>query len=120
MNTTESTRDLIKRYYRSLPTKEEWAELLADDFLLSGTVAKESRGRESYAAQGFFKMVKSHSVKEMIVEGERGFALVSYDLVSPAGKTMSCDVAEFWKAGKGKLLSVYIYFDTAAFRDFLS
>jgi ketosteroid isomerase-like protein len=120
MSASEATKRLLERYYLDLPAKNEWENLLTDDFLLTGTVAKESKGRDQYKANGFFKLVRSHVVKEMIVEGDRGFALVNYDLVSPTGKTMSCDVAEFWKAGQGRLVSVSIYFDTAAFGRFLS
>jgi ketosteroid isomerase-like protein len=120
LSASEATKKLIERYYLDLLAKKEWVELLADDFLLTGTVAKESIGRDQYIANGFFKLVRGHKVKEVVVEGERGFALVNYDLVSPTGKTMSCDVAEFWKAGHGRLLSVSIYFDTTAFNRFLS
>jgi ketosteroid isomerase-like protein len=120
MTASEQTKNLIERYYFDLPAKKEWAELLADDFLLTGTVANDSKGREQYVMNDFFKLVRGHRVKEMVVEGDRGFTLVNYDLVSPTGKTMSCDVAEFWKAGHGRLLSVSIHFDTAAFSRFLS
>ena len=44
-----------------------------------------------------------------------GFALVSYDLVSPKGHSFTAEVAEFWKANKQELTSLSIYFDTAAF-----
>ena len=56
----------------------------------------------------------------MVVEGGRAFALVNYDLVSPKGRTLSCDVAEFWKLKEGKLDSIAIYFDTTAFSNFMA
>ena len=117
---SEATKDLLNRYYASLETKAGWGALLSDGFLLTGTVAKESRGRDLYISNGFFKLVKGLKVKEMIIEGESAFALVNYDLLSPKGKTLSCDVAEFWKAKNGKLDSVAIYFDTTAFSNFLA
>ena len=117
---TEETRELLKRYYETLLSRNEWNELLSDNFLLRGTVAKESRGRDSYLANSFFSLVRGARVKEMLVVGESAFALVNYDLLSPKGKTMTCDIAEFWEARSGRLDSIAIFFDTAAFRAFLA
>ena len=120
MEASAQTRELVKKYYDGLSIRRGWESLLSDNFLLTGTVAKETRGRDLYANNGFFKLVKGLKVKEMIIEGESAFALVNYDLLSPKGKTLSCDVAEFWKAKNGKLDSVAIYFDTTAFSNFLA
>jgi ketosteroid isomerase-like protein len=37
--------------------------------------------------------------------------------MSPKGKSFSSDVAEIWKVKDGKLDSLVIYFDTAAFQE---
>jgi hypothetical protein len=110
-----TTRALLDSYYAALSTGRDWGRPLSDGFLLSGTVAKETRGRDLYVGNGFFKMVKGLKVKELMVEGDTGFAIVGYDLVSPRGRPFKCDVAEFWRAKDGMLVSVSIYFDTAAF-----
>lgn len=120
MRHTNGTKELIWRYYGDLVSKTTWRDLLAEDFLLTGTVVKETRGRDLYVGNGFFKLVRGHRVKETLVEGNGAFALVEYDLLSPSGKTTKCDVAEFWKARDGRLTSVAIYFDTASFGRFLS
>ena len=114
------TRSLLNRYYRALSSGGDWGAFLSDDFFLAGTVVKESRGRDAYVNNGFFRMVRGLRVKNLIVEGEAGFALVGYDLISPKGRPFSCDVAEFWKARGGKLDSVAIYFDTAAFSNLVA
>ena len=110
----------MTEYYDDLLRRKKWQKLLSRDFLLSGTVARESHGRDLYVNNSFFKMVRSFELREMIVDGDSAFAVVDYDLVSPKGKKMSCDVAEFWKAKDGKLDSVAIYFDTAAFSKFMT
>jgi len=121
METSNSTtRELLRRYYEGLPERDGWDRLLSNDILLTGAVAKESRGRDAYTNNKFFKMVKGLRVKETVVEGERAFALVNYDLMSPRGKPFSCDVAEFWKVEGERLDSIAIYFDTAAFANFLA
>ena len=113
-------KELLKQYYDGLSKGGDWARLLSEDFLLTGTIAKESRGRELYIRNNFFRLVRGLRVKELISEGGQGFALVSYDLVSPKGKLFSSDVAELWKAEGGRLVSVAIYFDTASFNDSLA
>jgi ketosteroid isomerase-like protein len=108
--------DLLNRYYKGLLSKGDWHSMLADDILLMGTVAKESRGKEPFVNNNFFKMVKGFKVKQMIVEDANACVVVSYDLVSPRGKSFSSEVAEIWKAKDGKLSSLAIYFDTASFQ----
>ncbi len=120
MEAPAGTKDLLNEYYSRLSEKGEWAPLLSDDFLLTGTVTKETRGREVYADNGFFKLVRGLTVKEMIVQNENAFALVNYSLASPKGKVLSLDVAEVWKAKDGKLISVAIYFDTVVFNYFMA
>ena len=119
MEASSGLKTLLKKYYDSLSTRNAWGHLLSEDFLLSGTVVKETRGRDLYVNNNFFKMVGDLKVKELITEGETGFALVRYDLISPKGKPFSSEVAEFWKMKDEKLVSVAIYFDTAAFNSHL-
>jgi len=120
VNTSSETREILKKYYERLSKKEEWQSLLSDNVLLSGTIAKESRGKESFVNNNFFKMIRGLTVKEMIVESENACALVSYDLMSPKFKRFSSVVAEIWKVKEGKLDSLEIYFDTAAFQSAMS
>ncbi len=120
MDSSSATKELVKRYYDGLSRKTDWGHLLSDNFLFTGTVAKESRGRDPYVNNQFFKLVRGLTVKEMAIEGEKAFALVNYNLVSPKGRSFSSDVGEFWKVKNGKLDSVAIYFDTAAFSNFMA
>jgi ketosteroid isomerase-like protein len=120
MGKSASTRVLLNKYYEAVARKGNWQSLLSENFLLTGSVAKETRGRDAYVNLGFWKLVKSLRVKEMIVEGDNAFALISYDLVSPKGSPFSSDVAEFWKVKDGSLDSIAIYFDTAAFNKSMS
>jgi len=110
-------KGLLKEYYDGIAKGGGWGHLLSENFLLTGTIARESRGKGAYMNNNFFKLVKALKVEEMIAEGNSGFALVRYDLVSPKGKPFSLRVAEFWKMKEGELDSVAIYFDTASFND---
>jgi len=97
MDSSAATKELVRKYYDGLSKKTDWGHLLSDNFLLTGTIAKESRGRDAYVNNQFFKLVRGLTVKEMAIEGEKAFALVNYSLVSPKGKSFSSDVGEFWK-----------------------
>ena len=110
------TKELIDKYYDLLSKKGDWGSLLSDDFLLTGTVQKESRGREAYVSNNFFKGIKNLKVKNVIIEGDSACAVVNYDLASPKGNSFNADVAEVWKVKNGKLDSIAIYFDTSFFQ----
>jgi ketosteroid isomerase-like protein len=116
LNISRETREILEKYYTGLSNRGDWHSMLSEEILLTGTIAKESRGKEPFINNNFFKMVRGLKVKEMIVENEKACSLVSYDLMSPKGKSFASDVAEIWKVKDGKLDSLAIYFDTAAFQ----
>ena len=106
----------MDKYYDLLSRKGDFGSVLSGNFLLTGTVAKESRGKSAYVSNAFFKGVKRLKVKRMIVAGDSACAIVNYDLASPKGNKFNADVAEVWEAKNGELDSVAIYFDTAFFQ----
>ena len=116
MTKSSETKELLKKYYDGLSSGGDWHSMLSEEISLTGTIAKGTKGKELFVNNNFFKMVKGLMVKEMIVENENACCLISYDLMSPYGKRFSSDVAEIWKVKEGKLESLAIYFDTAAFR----
>lgn len=107
---------LLNAYYKALLSKGDWHSMLTDDILLTGTVAKESKGKDAFVSNNFFKMIKSLKIKQMIVESQAACVIVDYNLASPKGNSFSSEVAEIWKIKDGKLASLAIYFDTAAFQ----
>ena len=114
-----TAKELLSEYYERLSGKGDLTQLLSENFLLTGTVTKETKGRDAYLDSMFFKLVESLKVKSMIIDGESACVVVNYDLVSPKGDTLSCDVAEIWGVRDGKLDSIAIYFDTAAYQKFM-
>ncbi len=120
MADSNMTKELLDRYYDRLTKRGDWGSLLSDDFLMTGTVVKESRGREAYMNNNFFRCILGLRVKNMIIEGDSACAIVNYDLMSPKGNRFDADVAEIWKARGGKLISIAVYFDTAYFQKSMS
>ena len=120
MADSNMTKELLDKYYDRLPKKGDWGSLLSDDFLLTGAGVKESKGREEYMKNNFFRGVLGLRVKNMIIDGDSACAIVNYDLMSPKGNKFTADIAEIWKARGGKLISIAIYFDTAYFQKSMS
>jgi hypothetical protein len=116
LDSSTETREILKKYYDGLSSKGDWNSMLSEEILLTGTVAKESKGKEPFVNNNFFKMVRSLKIKLLMVENENACALVSYDLMSLKGKSFTSEVAEIWKVKDRKLDSLAIYFDTAAFQ----
>ena len=120
MEDTNAIREILSKYYRQLSKGDGWQPFLSENIVLTGTVAKETRGKDDYVNNTFFTLIRGLKVKKMIVERDSACALVNYDLVSPKGKSFICDVSEIWSIKAGKLEYLAIYFDTAAFRNFMS
>ena len=120
MTDTKTTKELLGKYYDSLQEKGDFGSLLSDGFLLTGTVVKETRGREIYVNNNFFRGVLGLKVKSMIIEGGSACAIVNYEVVSPKGNKFNADIAEIWMVKNSKLDSVAIYFDTAYFQKSMS
>jgi len=120
MEDTDAIREILSKYYSQLSKGDRWQALLSENIVLTGTVAKETRGKDAYVNNTFFKLIRGLKVQKMIVERDSACALVNYDLVSPRGKSFKCDVSEIWSIKSEKLDSLAIYFDTAAFRNFMS
>ena len=111
-----STKDTIQSYFNSLKQKERWEAFLADDMIFINN-GKQIQGKGTYieSTKGFFSMVQSVEVKELLIDGEKACVLTRYELQSPKGNSFSSDVAEIFTVKNGKIDSFAIYFDTAPY-----
>jgi ketosteroid isomerase-like protein len=113
--------DLIGAYYEGIARKSGWETPLADD-LTFGSPAGVIEGKAAYVENNnrFLRAVKSATPQKTIIDGDTACVWMSYDFASPSGNEMTQDVLEVWKEKDGRLASYAIYFDTAAFRAFMS
>ncbi len=116
MEKQKEIRAILQEYYRRLSSEGDWHSLVSGEILLTGTIAKETKGKELFVNNNFFKLIRGLKVKQLIAENDSACAIVHYDLMSPKGKGFESDVAEIWEAKNGKLESLAIYFDTAGFQ----
>jgi ketosteroid isomerase-like protein len=116
-----STKATIQSYFNALKQKKGWESFMSVDMIFTSPNTK-LKGKDAYieSTKLFFQMVKSIEVKELLIDGEKACALTRYDLQSPKGNTLSCDVAEIFTVKNGEIDSFTIYFDTAPFSAFNS
>jgi ketosteroid isomerase-like protein len=111
----------VENYYKGVAKKDGWQSLIADDIAFTRP-GSSTKGKDAYveATTRFLRMVNTSSVKELIIEDNKIFALVHYELLSPKGNRASSDVAELLTVKDGKISTFTIFFDTAAFREFMA
>lgn len=113
------TRKTIRDYFDALAKGGNWQAFLADGmrFASHATPSKEVAGKETYieSTKGFYSMIRSLEVKNLIVDGDRACAVTRYWLEPPKGEPFTCDVAELFSVEGDKIDSFDIYFDSAPF-----
>jgi hypothetical protein len=115
------TKEVVTEYYNGISRKHGWQDIIADDMNFTGG-GQFLIGKEAYidATEKFLQLVKDVKIKTLIVEEEKAGAVIDYVLQSPKGNTTSCEVAEILSIKGDKINSSDIFFDTAAFRNFLA
>jgi len=113
--------ELLDTYYEGIARKTGWQTPLSDTIkFTSRSTASEGKGAYVEATTRFLRAVQSAARKENLIDGDAACVWVMYDLVSPKGSQTSLDVLEIWAERDGRLASCTIYFDTAAFRAFMT
>lgn len=116
----EATRQTALAYYDRLQKGSGWQASFAEDmrFVIHTGIVKEVQGRDAYlrSAAAFYSMIRSVKLRELIVDGERACALMSYELQPPGGRPVFwSDVAEIIEVRNEEIVSLEIYFDTAPY-----
>ncbi|HEY1502402.1 MAG TPA: hypothetical protein VGF88_22690 [Acidobacteriaceae bacterium] len=113
--------DLLSTYYDGITRRDGWQQPLSDAFRFVSPGGRISEGKSAYvdANNGFLRLVTAAHKKEMLIDGDTACVWMSYDLRSPRGTSGALDAVEIWTASGGRLASLTIYFDTAAFQNFM-
>ena len=114
-----TTVDTIQAYFDSLKQKKEWQSFLADGIVFTSFTSpvRKVTGKNAYleATKRFYSSIVSMEVRDMMIQGEKAWALTRYELKHPEGYNFGSDVAEIFTVKNGKIASFAIYFDTAPF-----
>ena len=116
------TREIVQGYFDGIARKKGWEDFISDEMVFFGPNMGRRTGKEEYvgATVRFLRAVDSSKVSQLIIEGENSCAIVRYELLSPKGTRLSADIAEIMTVRNGKIASSILFFDTAAFNDFMS
>src|SRR5262245_59404754 len=110
-----TTKETVQGYLDALKQKGAWQSFFADDvvFLSMTSPVRQVNGKAAFleSAKGFYGMIGSMAIKEVIADGERACALTHYQLRPPVGNPFDSDVAEIFTVKNGKITSFAIYFD---------
>jgi ketosteroid isomerase-like protein len=119
-----NTKDIVKRYYKSLEEKsDEWKDLYSDDAVFAdASKILLAKGKEEVVQSlvPFLNGVDGVKIKELIIEENKACAIISYIYVNSNKERMNQDVAEILEVKNGKLNKQTIYFDLTAYRTFMS
>ena len=114
-----TTKDTIEKYLSSLQRKDGWEKFFSDDVVFTSYVTpiKRVSGRAAFleGTKGFYGMIASLEVQSLLVDGDRACATTRYQLQPPVGPAFTSNVAEVFTVSGGRIRSLEIYFDSAAF-----
>ena len=92
---------------------------MADDLVFTSFVNPATRvsGRPAFleATRGFYGMIASLEVRDLLVDQDRACATTRYELQPPVGPAFTSDVAEMFAVRDGRICAFEIYFDSAPF-----
>jgi ketosteroid isomerase-like protein len=116
-----TTKETVQRYYDGVARKDGWQSVISQTMTFAQPGANRN-GKDAYVevTARFLQNVKNSKLKELIIEGDKAYALVDYEVVSPKGNTRWFNVAEILSVKDEKIASSTILFDTAAFKAFLT
>jgi ketosteroid isomerase-like protein len=115
------TKEIVQGYFDGIAKKNGWETFISEE--MSYTLpASSGSGKAAYvgATSRFLRVVDTAKVTRLIIEGDNACAIVRYELLSPKGNRLSADIAEILSVKNGKIASSAIFFDTAAFQDFMA
>ena len=114
-----NTRQTVERYFDLLRNAGAWDAMLADDidFTRLTTPAKRVTGKTAYleATRRFYASIASLNIRELVVEGERAFALTEYLIRMPSGDRFESYVAELFTVRDTKISALSICFDLSPY-----
>lgn len=119
-----NAKETIENFYSSLNRKDDgWQRDLAPNVKFSDASGKlNAEGKEAFIRSftSFLRGVERVQLKQLILQGSDGAAVVGYDYISPKGNRMHQDDAEVWRIQDGMIAALTIYFDITEFRSFMA
>ena len=111
----------MQAYYGGIAKRSGWDEPLSQEITFNSPGAPAVSGKAAFvqATNGFLRVVTAATPKQTLYDGDTACVWMTYDLLSPTGREASLDVLEIWKGAADRLDNLTIYFDRAAFGQFM-
>ena len=114
-----TTEQIIHAYFDALSSRGDWQGFFAEQMVFTSHAGAGKRvtGKDACieSTRGFYSMIESVELMELIADGERACALTRYRLQPRGGESFSSDVAEVFMVKADKIDSFQIYLDSAPY-----
>jgi ketosteroid isomerase-like protein len=115
-----TTKATVEHYFDQLRQRSDWPSSFADDVVFTSATSpvKQVKGKGTYLerTKGFYSMIRSCELRELMVDGDRAVALTRYELAPPNGAPhFKSDVAEIFTVKNDRITALDIYFDSVPF-----
>ena len=113
----ESALTVVKRYYEAFDAhRDGWQELVADDVVFEAPIQKATGKKEFVALTAQFLLF--HKETQLLERFERGNSVCSifkFVMSTPAGESLTCEVAEWARVEKGTIAGIKLLYDPRGF-----
>ena len=113
----ESPIDVVKRYYEAFDAhRDGWQELVADDVKFDAPIQK-ARGKQEFIAltEQFLHFHQETRLLQRFERGESVCSIFEFVMDTPAGQTLTCEVAEWARVDGGRISEIKLLYDPRGF-----
>ena len=122
METTNTTKEIVNKFYEAKSHKGEWQTMFSDEVTFKGTGMHSLKGKQSVIeiTNDLLTRLESYEMKNIFEDDDTATVLNNYHLISPKGDRFILETAEIVKVENGKINSFDVYFDTASSGSFMA
>jgi len=108
----------VQKFQQSMGNgTDEWQQLFAKDIVFRGPVdTVTGRAANVELNKAFFPAVKNYQVLRYLDSENLAIIEGVYSVMTPSGKTITLEMAEFYEVKNGEIRSIRVYYDAEEFR----
>jgi ketosteroid isomerase-like protein len=108
---------VVTRYYEAFDAhRDGWKDLVTDDVSFVGPL-QNARGRQALVAltEQFLRFHRATRVLRRFEEGDSVCSIFEFAVTMPAGKPLTCQVAEWARVDQGRIAEFRLFYDPREF-----
>lgn len=113
----ESSIDVVKRYYEAFDAhRDGWQDLVAEEVKFDAPIQK-ARGKQEFVAltAQFLHFHKETRLLQRFEQGDSVCSILEFVMDSPAGQSLTCEVAEWARVDRGRIFEIKLLYDPRGF-----